>query len=372
MPVRRRDPGRDRGALRHRHPPSLPVLPGAEVSTRLLPPRALLAAVAFLPLAALLAARPARATDGNHIDLDRLTAEIEASPAPRPELLLLRSRLLRAHGKPSEALADCDRARELAASAAARPAGATPALPPLAPWEEPLERALALVDLSRDAEASVLLARVIEGERVPASAAASALDASSRLRSRSGAIEEALADATEAYRREPTIDRALRRGGLLASRGALDEAAKLYREARDSLGDSLLLTDAWIGVEIARGEFESALGLIDAELARAAVRTSWLVRRAEVFEAAGNGARRLEALREALAEADRTIERRRLPIHLVARGRIRLSLGDPAGARLDAEAAGRLAPGFPGVAELLAEIAAPGPTATDPGSPPGP
>jgi hypothetical protein len=80
-----------------------------------------------------------------------------------------------------------------------------------------------------------------------------------------------------------------------------------------------------------------------------------------VYEAAGNDARRLEALREALAEADRAIERRRLPIHLVLRGRIRLSLGDPAGARVDAEEAGRLAPGFSGVAELLAAIASAAP-----------
>lgn len=299
---------------------------------------------------------PAALADGNHLDIDRLTAAIEASEAPAPELLLLRARLLRAHGKPLEALADCDRIRALAAPPAAAGSGSSAPSPALAPWEEPLERALSLVDLSRDEEASPLLRAAIAG--APASAAASALDARCRVLVRAGDREGALADATAAFAREPSIDRALRRGELLVARGALDEAARCYRETIASLGDSLLLKDAWIGVEIARGEFESALALIDGELERAAVRTSWLIRRAEVYGAAGNDARRLEALREALLEADRCVERRRLPIHLVTRGRIRLALGDPAAARSDAAEARRLAPEFPAAAELLEAIEA--------------
>jgi len=61
--------------------------------------------------------------------------------------------------------------------------------------------------------------------------------------------------------------------------------------------------------------------------------------------------------------------RRPLPIHLASRGRIRLSLGDAAGARSDAEEAGRLAPGYSAAAELLAAIERAVPPARE-GTPP--
>ncbi len=304
---------------------------------------------------------PLAAHDGAHVDIQRVTAEIESAATPRPDLHLLRARLLRFHKKPAEALADCDRARDLAVTIVADGGPS-----PFAPWEEPLERALCYVDLERDDEAAPLLDRVIEA--VPDRAAA-VLDARATLHVRAGELAAAIADVTRSFTLAPSVDRALRCGALLSEQGALEQAARGYQNALETLGDSLLVKDAWISVEIARGEYETALSLIDAELSRAAVRTSWLVRRAEVYEAAGNEPRRLIELRAALAEADRVLARRRIPMHLVTRGRILLDLGDPEGARRDAKEAKRLAPEFAGVAELLEEIesrgAPPADTPTD-------
>ena len=120
--------------------------------------RLLLGAGMFLLAAPL----PSASADGNHLDIDRLTSAIEASTTPAPELLLLRARLLRAHGKPLEALADCDRIRALAAPPSPLGPGSSAPSGALAPWEEPLERALALADLSRGEEAAPLLSLVIE------------------------------------------------------------------------------------------------------------------------------------------------------------------------------------------------------------------
>ncbi len=284
------------------------------------------------------------AHDGLHIDIEKLTAQIDALATPRADLFLVRSRLLRAHGKPTEALADCDRALSLLGDD-------TTSL--LAKAEQPLERALVLIALERAAEAEPLLDEVIEiaGDRYVDS-----LDARAQLRHDDGRTALALADATRAFRASPTLDRALRRGTWLTERGMLSDAAASYREAIERLGASRLIRDAWITVEIERGEYESALSMIDAELERAVVRTVWLLRRAQVYEAAGNEKRKNEELRAALIEADRVLARRRLPVHLVLRGEVHLAIGDFESATRDAEEARAIVPEFLKIHELLTSI----------------
>ena len=286
-----------------------------------------------------------RAHDGLHIDIENLTAQIDALATPRADLFLVRSRLFRAHEKPTEALADCDRAKGLLADDSTSL---------LATVEQPLERALVLIALERSAEALALLDSVIEiaGDRYVAS-----LDARAQIHRDAGRFPVAIADAARAFRGSPTPERALRWGAWLVEARRLDEASAAYRESIERLGGSRLVRNEWISVEIARGEYESALAMIEAELERAVVRTVWLLRRAEVYEAAGNGAQREVALRAALAEANRVLERRRMPVYLVMRGEVYLTIGDLDAALRDAEEARAAAPEFPKLHELLTSIA---------------
>jgi len=285
------------------------------------------------------------AHDGIHVDIDRLNQQIASTTEPPASLYLSRARLLRFHGKIEEALADCTQVlvaldREGSNTSVNR-------------WEELLERALCLMALERNSEARPLLDQVIQ---VAADRAPQALDARALLYLEAENTPEAIVSADRAFQISPTVDRALLRGDLLVSLGALEAASRKYREAIEVLGESRLIRDSWITVEITRGEYETALAMIDVELARAVVKTSWLLRRAEVYAAAGNDRLRSNALRSALAEADRVLARRRLPVHLVIRARVYLGLEDYSAARRDAEEARTLAPQYSQVDQLLKEI----------------
>ncbi len=285
------------------------------------------------------------AHDGIHVDIDRLNQQIASTTTPPAQLYLARARLLRFHGKIEEALGDCTQVLVALDREGAHPS--------VNRWEELLERALCFIALERSSEARPLLDAVIEtaGDRAP-----QALDARALLYLEAENTPEAMASADRAFQISPTVDRALFRGDLLVSLGALEAASRKYREAIEILGESRLIRDSWITVEITRGEYETALAMIDAELARAVVKTSWLLRRAEVYAAAGNERLRRKALRSALAEADRVLARRRLPVHLVIRARVYLGLEDYAAARRDAEEARTLAPQYSQVDQLLEEI----------------
>ena len=288
--------------------------------------------------------RSLEAHDGLHVDIDKITAQIAAETAPRADLYLIRARLLRHHGKPTEALADCDRAAELIRDG-------DPSW--LARAEVPLERGLVLLALEQPEKALPYLERVIEHAkgRYP-----EAYDARGWIRYAKGEFESALADADSAFEASPTPDRALRRGAWWEERGLLDRAAASYRDSIAKLGPSRLVQDRLIAVETARGEYESALALIEEELARAAVKTIWLLRRAEVYAAAGNDQRCATELEAALTEANRVLERRRLPVHLVVRAEVFLALGDWDRAEGDVREALTVVPNFPRAEELLVEI----------------
>jgi len=293
--------------------------------------------------AALLLPGGARAHDGLHVDIQEITARIAELESPPPELLLQRARLLREHGKPKDALADLDRVDLLLGE---RPDS------PLRRITAPLLRAQVLVDLDRSDGVLALL----DGVLTEAPDHPGALDLRADLRVAAGNPDGAIEDRRRAFEALPTLERTLTLGAALSGTGRLEAASRLYARAIERLGESLLIRDAWISNEIARGEFESALAMIGAELGRAAVRTPWLLRRAEVYRAAGNEARRNEALDAALAEADRVIARRPLPVHLVSRARVRLARGELDAAEDDARLALERVPEFALAATLLAEI----------------
>ena len=285
------------------------------------------------------------AHDGLHVDLEKLTAEIEALETPNAGLHLVRAQLFLEHEKIDEALADLDRVRAILGP---EDDSDTTRI------EEPFVRAKVFIASGKSEEAAALLDEVIAlaGDRHP-----KALDVRADLHEAKGDLPAAIVDRRRAFVALATLERALALGEVLRRAGRLGEASGHYSASIAELGESRTVRDAWISVEIERGEYESALSMIDAEMRRAANRTPWLLRRAEVYAAAGNEAKRTAALAEALDEVNRVLERRPLPIHFTSRARVYLEQGDLDRAEADARTAIERAPKFLPAQQLLAEIA---------------
>jgi tetratricopeptide (TPR) repeat protein len=276
-------------------------------------------------------------------EIDALSDALMKEPE-RADLLLERARLLRVDRDGAAALADLDRARELA------------------PQDRgvALERGLTLSLLGRDAEAEAELTRFLQSG--PGAGAAFAERA--RLRARSGRSEEAIADYDAALELEPRVDLYLERGELLESQGHLAEAAGGYRAGLEATHGALLVRLALIRVETARGQHAAALALVDEQLGRAGVKTEWYLRRAEVLAAAGDASGARGARESALVEANRALEARPTAINLVARARVNLALERIPAARRDLELALERSPRFREARALLDELADRAPSST--------
>ena len=274
--------------------------------------------------------------EGVHVDIDRITAEIAKSSAPG-SLYLLRARLCRVHGRPDLAVGDLEKARGHGVDLR----------------EEMLERAGCLADLNRPRAALVILDRMITRFLKPSPRAFSQR---ARLRVAVGERDGAIIDLARALSLTPDLELYLLRGRLLEERGAPGLAASCYRQGLEALGGSVLLVQALISAEVARGGHDEALRIIDEELADAVVATPWLLRRSEVLRSSGREEEAQRTLRRALKEANRVIARRSVPVHRVTRARILRALGDLAAARRDLEIALETAPGYQAARELLAAI----------------
>ena len=240
--------------------------------------------------AALFLASGASAHESFHERIDAATRGIEADPG-KAELLLDRSVLYREHGDFAEALADLERAAQLAPTPAdldyfrgrlqlewGHPDRA----------EEPLRRVLAaqpdhpaaqvalartLVALGRPLEAAAHYARAIEHEPVP------------------------------------IPEHHLARARALIAAGRSEEALRALDEGMQKLGPIVSLALPALQIEAAAGRTDAALARLD-RIARTSPRQeTWLARRAEILERAG----RREPAREAWAQVLREIDS--LPRH---------------------------------------------------------
>lgn len=273
-----------------------------------------------------------------HHEIERLDVELERAPEST-ELLVRRGRLHRENGDAVASLRDLDRALAL------DPAQANAML----------ERGLTLSALGRDGDAEAQLTRLLE--QAPKSPLALAERA--RIRARSGRTDAALVDFDASLALHPDVELYLERGELLERAARVDEAAAGYRDGLDSLGDAVLLRLALIRVETARGNHAQALALVDEPLARAQIKTDWLLRRADVLAARGDVGGARAARQAALAEARRVVQRRPTALSLLARARAQRALGHIAEARADAELALHKSPRFRDAQILLDELAPP-------------
>jgi tetratricopeptide (TPR) repeat protein len=230
--------------------------------------------------AVLLAISGVVAHPGHHADVAVLTEKISLEPGAA-HLYLERAIRERLMGNPEGALQDLDHAALLAPSDARILA----------------ERGLALAELGCDVEADADLTRSLEDAHPTAPVFA----ARARLRASAGRLDEAIVDYSGAIALRPDPDLYLARGRLLEKGGRLVEAAQGYREGLERLSGAASLRDALVQVEVARGSFQSALLLLDEEIARAPLKTRAYLQRAEILAAAG-------FTQDARADLERAVE----------------------------------------------------------------
>ena len=254
------------------------------------------------------------------------------------DLLKQRAALLRLEQRHSESLGDLDRARLL------RP-------------DDPqigLLRAQTLSALRRDQDAEVELEIFLRSES--GRARVFALAERAHIGARAGRSGPAIADFNAAIAIEPALDLYLARGQLQESTGQTGAAVAGYQNAISRLGRVPSLTNALIRLQIAQGELQSALDVIDAQLARAPIKTLWLVRRAEVLAAMGEPAQAKNDLGQALAEANRVLENKVTGLHLLSRAKVLIAMGLTQEAREDLEGCVAVAPGFVDCRLLLRQL----------------
>jgi tetratricopeptide (TPR) repeat protein len=284
-----------------------------------------------------LAATAASAHPGLHHDIDRASEAIEREPN-RADLYVERAFLERLDTRLDDALKDLDRAGVL----------------------EPgnrrvhAERGMTLSAGRRDRAADAELTRFLEGGE----ATAATLAERARVRERLGRDKESIEDFTHALALRPDLEIYLARGALEESLGSSDAASRGYREGLERLGGALNLRLALIRLDTSRRAFDEALALVDEGMAAATVKTDWVLRRADVLEAAGRKAAARAERERALVEAERVLETHPSGIHLVSRAKAYIALGREDDARRDLGLALEKAPRYTEARDLLAGLAA--------------
>ncbi len=177
-----------------------------------------------------------------------------------------------------------------------------------------------------------------------------------RARRALGRTDEALSDYDHAVTLDKAVDVFRERGALLLDAGRAAEAASNFEMALSRLGEVDLLRTDLFHARLAAGRADAAIAAIAPVMARATIRTRWLLLRARAHDAAGRPADATADRAAALRDADRALQKRRSPLLLVDRAQARLASGDRTGARADAlEAMGR-APQYAPAASLFLEI----------------
>ncbi len=254
------------------------------------------------------------------------------------ELLKQRAALLRLEQRHSESLGDLDRARLLAPND--RQIG--------------LLRAQTLSALRRDQDAEVELEIFLRSET--GRRRVFALAERGHIGARAGRIGAAIADYNAAIAIEPALDLYLARGKLQESAGQTGAAIAGYQNGISRLGRVPSLTNALIRLQIAQGQFRSALNVIEGELARTPIKTLWLVRRAEVLAVMGEPGGAKTDLAQALVEANRVLESKVTGLHLLSRAKVLVAMGLTQEAREDLEGCLAVAPGFVDCRLLLRQL----------------
>lgn len=279
----------------------------------------------------------ATAHSGLDPEIEEITEKLTKDP-DNVDLLILRGQVYRSNGKFLESLQDLERAwlldRENRTVA--------------------LHRALTLSALGRYQEAEAALDKLLQKESDPKRVFSLAERA--HIRAQTGRVDLAIADYTAALQLHPTIELYLIRGQLQESLGQFEVAAAGYQDGLAKLGDAILLKKGLIRVQLAQKHFSEALTLINEEVARSSVKTSWYVQRAELLGLMGQPDAARLAYEQALSEANRALRKRPTAMHLLARAEIYHAMGRMEEATQDLRAAVKKAPHFAKATHLLKQL----------------
>ena len=286
--------------------------------------------VALIALFTSTLATTARAHEGLEHDIEASTESIRQHPE-QFEHHLRRGHLLRLAGRLHDSLHDLEHARRLAP-------------------HEPhvlLQSGITLSALGRTAAAERALTACLDhGGRWASTYAELA-----RARTKRGDKEAAIVAYRESLKLKPEVDIYLSFGELLESLGRIEAARDVYR-AGVTRTRAELLTLALIRLELANGQPEAALALIDAALKDAPVKTGWLLQRAHVLEVSGDPELARSTRQAALREAQRVARENSSSMAYTQRAQVYLELGSYAAARRDVERALTLSPRYPAALEL--------------------
>jgi tetratricopeptide (TPR) repeat protein len=150
-------------------------------------------------------------------------------------------------------------------------------------------------------------------------------------------IDKAHAACREAFREDPVgmVDWYLLRGRVEEQRGTSRERVAGLKAGYEVLG-SVVLRNAWVDASIDAGMFAAVTPVIESELGRARLKSSWLIRRGRVRLGTHAKEEGRSDLRAAIAELDRRIHPARPDAKLlVDRGWAKLWIGEAAAARAD-------------------------------------
>jgi len=248
---------------------------------------------------------------------------------------LRRGHLLRLAGHLEESLHDLEHARALAP-------------------HEPrvlLQAGITLAALGRSERAEkALLASLDHGGRWARTYAELA-----KVRFKRGAREAAVAAYRESLKLKPDVDVYLSFGELYESLGRTAEAREVYRVGVAQTRAELL-TLALIRLELASGHPEAALSLIADALIGAPIKTSWLLRRAQVLEVSGEPRLARSTRQAALREAQRVAREHANSMAYTQRAQVYLELGFHDAAHRDVDRALLLSPRYPAALELAQSL----------------
>ncbi|GJM25177.1 MAG: hypothetical protein DHS20C16_15920 [Phycisphaerae bacterium] len=269
---------------------------------------------------------------GPHHDIARVSKLVEAEPH-RAELWIERAYHRRLAEQYDEALADLAEAERLAPGTS----------------ELCAHRGMTLSAMGRDAEAESELNRFLE----ETSGTAGTFSERAQIRQRAGRLDEAVTDLAAAIKLKPDVAYFVQRGRLQEKLKRWDDVASGYREGIAKVGQVATLNHGLIRAEVARGNHDEALTLIDGVMEHTKVKTPWQLQRADVLESAGKPEAALTERLAALEETNRVLAKRPTAIQLVIRARVYMALERTEDARRDLELTLKKTPRYEAAIELL-------------------
>jgi tetratricopeptide (TPR) repeat protein len=152
-----------------------------------------------------------------------------------------------------------------------------------------------------------------------------------------GNPDEAMAACQEAFREDPQgmVDWYLLRSRIQERMGKFAERLAGLRAGHEQLG-SVVLRNAWVDASLDAGMFANLAPVIEEELEKSRLKSSWLIRRGRLRLGMDAEEAAREDLKAAIMELDRRIHPERPDAKLlIDRGWARMLLGDVDAARRD-------------------------------------